>query len=624
MGNMLSLGGAGAGASAGDARLMDAYVARLSDAEVKRFTDGYRRICRVEGPRSSASSSSSSGGTITPAPSTFLASNGNSSNLSGSAASSDAAAANGPLLAKKLFRNKVLGAFTTIPHSLAERLFEVLDTERSGELSLANVLSGLAWLKHGSYEEQVQLLFIIYDLDAAGSVSRDVLERFMDVIYGRRRARHASTVRFLGRIFDGRAALDLAAFRRVVQLQDERGDALLVKWLAVLAARIGTEDDPHILALEKTYNPVAIRRRIAQATSFSLTEVTALERQFQKMFDPKGGASTRIPSSQFVDVLSARGLFPEAMLERFCACTAMPELVLFEEFCQFLSDFCRGGAGDGKVHHLFHIYSDRSTTVRVDFAAMKELIHVGVHCDANEATVDAEQEEERLVEEISATQTAEAGWDEEAFAQWAAGAVAVQRLLDQLAFAACIVFGLKPESAFLEKRIVEWHWQEATRVFGIGQTWNLVGAEWWRKWCDYVKMDPRIGSPYGSLPVPQIPPNTVVEVARNIRGNIALRAASFSGDGGGNRPPRPGPIANWGLLMQSGSRRLKQKLVLARDFYMIPSSAYAVLFSWYSGGPDLVRSIIEVPTMSEPELQLELFPDFGAARSWERCWLSDN
>ncbi|GMF30121.1 unnamed protein product [Phytophthora lilii] len=138
--------------------------------------------------------------------------------------------------------------------------------------------------------------------------------------------------------------------------------------------------------------------------------------------------------------------------------------------------------------------------------------------------------------------------------------------------------------------------------------WNLVGAEWWRKWCDYVDMDPKNGSPHGSLPVPLIPPNTVVEVARNIRGNIALRAGSFGGETAGNHSPRPGPIANWSLLMQSGCRRLKEKLVLARDFYMIPSPVYAVLFTWYSGGPDLVRSIVEVPTKAEPELQIELFP----------------
>lgn len=397
MGNMMSMGGGGH-TSAGDASAVDAYVSRLSDAEIKRYTDGYRRICRVEGGGGSSSSSSSSAAFLHRASSST--SNGSTNNLTTVAAATEVS--NGPLLSKKLFRSKVLGAFTMIPHSLSDRLFEVLDTERSGELSLANVLSGLAWLKHGTYEEQVQLLFIIYDLDGAGEISREVLDRFMDVIYGRKRARHGSTVTFLDRVFDGRAAVDLHEFRQIVQEKDARGDALLVKWLAVLAAKIGIEDDPQILALEKTYNPVAIRRRIAQATLFSLTEVTALERQFQKMFDPKGGASTRIPSSQFVEVLSTKRLFPDELLERFCACTAMPDLVLFEEFCQFLSDFCRGPSSDEKVHHLFHIYSDRSTTVRVDFGAMKDLIHVGVNCDTNNTNEEAAQEEERQVEEVHA------------------------------------------------------------------------------------------------------------------------------------------------------------------------------------------------------------------------------
>ncbi|CAH0518917.1 unnamed protein product [Peronospora belbahrii] len=516
MGNMMSMSSGHAGA--GDASAMGIYVSRLSDTEIKRYTDGYRRICRVEGGGGSSSSSNASSSSLH-----CTTERGNNATGSGNKATE---VTNKSLLGKKLFRTKVLGAFTMIPHSLSDRLFEVLDTDHSGKLSPLNVLRGLAWLKHGTHEEKVQLLFIIYDLDGAGEISREVLDRFMDVIYGRKRARHDSTVKFLDRVFDGRSTVDFREFRQIVQEKDKLGDALLVKWLAVLASKIGIEADPQILALEKAYNPVVIRRRIAQATLFSLTEVTALERQFQKMFDPKGGASTRIPRSQFIEVLSVKGLFPKELLERFCACTAMQDLVLFEEFCQFLSDFCRGASSHEKVHHLFHIYSDRSTTVRVDFGGMKDLIHVGVNCNTSYISVEAQEEEERQIEEISATQTAEAGWDEEAFAEWAVKAVAVKELLHQLAFAACVLLGLKPESAYLEKRIVEWHWREATRSFSVGQTWNLLEAEWWRKWCDYVGLDPRNGSPYGSLPAPQIPANTVVEMARNIRGNIALRAGS--------------------------------------------------------------------------------------------------
>ena len=386
----MSMGGSPAAED--DTSALNLYASRLPDTEIQRYTDGYRRICRVEATSSSSSSLSPSN-----APAPFL--HGGSSNTTRDP-NTITEAGNAPLLGKKLFRNKVLGAFTMIPYSLSDRLFEVLDTEHSGQLSLKNVLSGLAWLKHGTRDEHVQLLFIIYDLERVGEVSREVLDRFMDVIYGRERARQGSTVQYLDRVFDGRAAVDFHEFRQMVLEKNAHGDALLVKWLTALADKIGAADDPEIVALEQTYDPVFIRQRIVQTTAFSLLEVTALEKQFQQKFDAKGGASSRIPSCQFVEGLSANGLFPKDVLERFGTCTAMPNFVQFDELCQFLSDFCRGVSNDDKVHHLFHIYSDQSTRERVDFGAMKDLIHVGMNCDTSGSNIKTKRGEGRHVEEV--------------------------------------------------------------------------------------------------------------------------------------------------------------------------------------------------------------------------------
>ena len=41
---------------------------------------------------------------------------------------------------------------------------------------------------------------------------------------------------------------------------------------------------------------------------------------------------------------------------------------------------------------------------------------------------------------------------------------------------------------------------------------------------------------------------------------------------------------------------------------MVPLSVYTLLLSWYSGGPDLVRSIVKAPTSTELDFQVELFP----------------
>lgn len=60
-------------------------------------------------------------------------------------------------------------------------------------------------------------------------------------------------------------------------------------------------------------------------------------------------------------------------------------------------------------------------------------------------------------------------WDVEAFLKWSFEAGAVQQLLHQMAFAACILFAIKPDSGYLEKRIITWQWKRSTKSFGVGQ-----------------------------------------------------------------------------------------------------------------------------------------------------------
>uniref|UniRef100_K3WLF1 Calmodulin n=1 Tax=Globisporangium ultimum (strain ATCC 200006 / CBS 805.95 / DAOM BR144) TaxID=431595 RepID=K3WLF1_GLOUD len=467
-----------------------AYIQRLSPAELKKYTDGYRRICRADAsPSPSPTASpggngrSSSVAALPPVPMAALP----AKQRSGGVAASQVAVSNAPpavalpsaigantgRLSKKVFRLKLLGAFTMIPHSLSDRLFEVLDTERTGELSCENVLSGIAWLKYGTYEEQVRLLFIIYDLDDAGLVSRDVMDRFMDVVYGRRRARSATTVAFLDRIFAGRTSLTIDEFKLIVRERDERGDALLLQWLSLLADKIGTDEDAKILELERSYNPAVIRQRIAEATLFSVNEVTTLERQFHRLFDTKSGTSNRIPCEQFINVLSARD-FPKQLLERVSATTTtLPGAVLFDEFCAFVSHFCRGKIA-ARYQHLFSIYKDAATAT-ISWAAVNELFALGAHyatteMDGGEMTRQIEGERLQLDKMIANSSGSDVeGWSEEAFVEWASSATAVQQLLHQLAFAACILFGIKPEAPSLERRIVEWHWKQVTQSIVVGQ-----------------------------------------------------------------------------------------------------------------------------------------------------------
>lgn len=372
----------------GDGSAKSEYSNRLSSEEIARYTEGYRRCCRVEhvvGAEAAATAAVAAAPARKPS---------NNSNAFGVLDASDAQPSSGSGVTKKVFRTKVLGAFTMIPHSLSDRLFEVLDAAQTGELSLDEVLNGIAWLKYGTQDEHVHLLFIIYDLDNAGNVARDTLVRFMDVIYGRKRARRGSTVAFLNRIFAGRVAVSLDEFKLIVGEKDEHGEALLIEWLNVLAERIGMNDDPKILELEQKYNPVVIRQRIADATLFSINEVSTLERQFHKLFDTKGGTSNRIPCDHFVTVLTEQS-FPRRLLERVCATTLFAEIMLFEEFCQFVSDFCRG-TKESRCKNVLKLYKD-SDTGSVPLKAIKELIEDSAACDNDKFEATQISEESKQV-----------------------------------------------------------------------------------------------------------------------------------------------------------------------------------------------------------------------------------
>ncbi|DAZ99023.1 TPA: hypothetical protein N0F65_010909 [Lagenidium giganteum] len=593
MGNLVTMGYA-----AGDAEepATNDYVQRLAAPDLRRYTEGYRRICRLDTPgMGGAATDTSTSTSASASPSKLASARAGVARVAATAPATSAATttppARGAGLSKKNFRNKLLAAFTMIPHSLSDRLFEVLDANHTGELSLENVLSGISWLKHGTKEEQEQLLFVIYDLDGTGLISRAVMDRFMDVVYGRKRARSATTVEFLNhRVFQNRSSLTLEEFRTVVHECDALGEPLLTKWLDRLAEKIGLDEDSAIVALEKQYNPVVIRHRIAESTLFSINEVSALEKQFHRLFDTKGGASDRIPCQAFMAVLKEH--FPLPFLQRFCAHypLTITGMVLFDDFCTFLSKFCRGDAAT-KSKHVFELYRD-ATTEHIAQEQLNELVQVARRCDIALEDRDSTPPDYGNPQEDAVPQVS---MGERDFIKWATTSGVLRHLLQQMTFGGCILFGIKPSSSDLEKRMTVYHWQHATRQIQVGQTWNLIGAKWWESWCQYSGINQFNGTPHGSLPFPSLSEDVLV-----VKATKTAAASRNSSDA----PPRPGPVANWNLLQRSGSRRLKERLVLGEDFYLVPGPVYTALVSWYSGGPELPRSIVSV----DDTLEVELFP----------------
>ncbi len=107
---------------------------------------------------------------------------------------------------KTTFRSMIFCSFPRIPSSLSERIFDVLNIEHSGLLQLDELLPVLELARHVSLErsnqdnssesfsklqavsmeKQCRLLFAIYDVNDDGLLQYEVLERFMNIIYGAR------------------------------------------------------------------------------------------------------------------------------------------------------------------------------------------------------------------------------------------------------------------------------------------------------------------------------------------------------------------------------------------------------------------------------------------------------
>nr|CCA13990.1 ubiquitinspecific protease putative [Albugo laibachii Nc14] len=580
------------------------------------------------------------------------------------------------VLTKRMFRTKVLASFAMIPHSLADRLFDVLDADHCGTLTAEKILSGISWLKYGTQEEFEQLLFIIYDLENEGRLTQDVLVRFIDVIYGKIRARGTATTAFFNSIFSEHSSLSFQEFRAVVHQRDSNGVALLTHWLLVLADGIGLEDDPAIMMLDQEYSPVVIRHRIAEGTLFSVNEIASLERQFTRLeailIRPeaeqllKESASTRYPngngSERTPDATTRANstttrtsmtgksrvdanflienmgrYFPTDFLKRYfelrspdiftptliqenghlCGAMQCNFSVTLEDFCSFVSTFCRGTT-QSKLQRVFELYA--SLTERTSEGGQIQSI------EDRSITVDAIQHLTTVVEEYfdlfppEALNTARAEeekshtrasvsdpMDLRTFVQWTESSSQLQECVHQMSFIACVVFNLKPDSGVQERRIVEWYWTQATKSLKVGQDWNLIGGSWWRKWCYYTEMNVMNGTRYGPLAIPKLPQSAE---NRHVKEHeVSMLDHEFRST---HSCRRPGPIASWNILKRSGSRRLNERIAVGRDVFLVPSTVYAMLAMWYSGGgPDVKRSIIPVKNDdTEPTeiLELELFP----------------
>jgi hypothetical protein len=229
-----------------------------------------------------------------------------------------------------------------------------------------------------------------------------------------------------------------------------------------LAEKIGQEEDQRIIELERKYNPVIVRHRIAEKTNLSINEVALLEKQFHKKFETKG--CYRIITETFSNKMSTH-LHPN-LLQRIISkekyTSGSAEMISFDSFCDMVSHLGRDTL-EKKMEYLFSLYQEISNDEEA-IVPLEKIKAIGQVVSQNfEAQVDKQTTAAKLL--ISDDRK---GLNRQKFLKWASDFKALQQALDRTAFQMCIAFDLKPHTPKLEKQIVEYHWEQAAS-FEVGQ-----------------------------------------------------------------------------------------------------------------------------------------------------------
>ncbi|RHZ21734.1 hypothetical protein DYB26_005048 [Aphanomyces astaci] len=343
---------------------------------------------------------------------------------------------------KDTFRIMVLHAFPRLPKTLGERLFDVLNTERSGLLQWSELLSGLDLTQHvhGNkallVENQCKFLFDVYDLSESGQLQRDILDRFANVIYG---VRGIPTMdEALQALFDKRGKVPTLSYADFSSAFREKSPAFLFTWLETLARHVGRKPHPAIRDLQDRYNVVRVRERIQRSTLLTLEEICGLEKWFQRALR---GRLTLRTADFLLQVLEPHVSRP------FCDLLApwLGDKIDFASFCALLSNFSRGHA---QRSFLFQV-------VQVD----------GKIPQAKAAL---------LATAVAASSEAASTVDETVFTD-----------LDEDQFGGLQLSSL---DQFADRMAV----------------WYLVDSTWWYNWCGYTSFHPLNGSQGGNLAFPML------------------------------------------------------------------------------------------------------------------------
>lgn len=277
----------------------------------------------------------------------------------------------------------------------------------------------------------------------------------------------------------------------------------------------------------------------------------------------------------------------------------------------------------------------------------------------NSDELDEESQISAIISDIRKNYASTEGLTLEEYLMWTVKNNLSSHFLNLLFQVCHVVLGLRPQSRQEEGSIVNgWLEREERRKKIVGQFWYLVAMDWWKSWNEYVSMpypstntsalEYSLGidatTPAGSLEL-QTPSLTssngsgtsgissmsasnrtrLTESTTSLT-HLTLECPSATSSPshsprpnrrytvGHRMPQKPGAIDNSALVATPSQRvlsltgeggKLKKNQILARytDFELVPDSLWKALHQWYGGAPALPRQVIKPKNTKEEDVE---------------------
>lgn len=597
-------------------------VKRVTESELKRLKEAFKRLCTVNG-----------------------------------------------CISKQSFVKDVLGDGVPVP--VAEYIYSACGGSQKG-IALKELLCGLVLLTRGQEEEKLRFLFGLYSNESGTYVVRDEFQRMLQICEG------GYVPDCIGSLFSEKDR-DRATYEEFKDWLREHPDATsLSRWLlsepctVTLSNELETPtfyqtlagvthlEETDIMELEKRYWTLK-----GQSRTGKLDEET-----LRPLISPP------VPLSVCAGVF---GAFDENrdnhidFKEMACGISAATRGPLTErqKFCFKVFDMDRDGVlSESEMLHMVDVLLFVREENRT--AEERSLSYL------SSSTSSPDQIDAKSVVAELASRASDKGLTIEEYLMWTVDNPLPVDFLNLLFQVCHIVLGIRPVSSKEEGEIIRgWLDREERRGYNVGQFWYLISMDWWNSWSEYVLLPTHtqyqalvngdIGatltagdsSPSGSLKraaqrlaaggkrchqtamvencvaldnssvvvtgITSLDPLSGHHRAGSYNSLTPLSFEGASGTPSPNhspRPPRrnpvrPGPIDNSGLVAppthkvssltgEGGKLKRNMMLVRYRDFELVPESLWKALLQWYGGSPALPRQVI-LPKNRE-QVELELYP----------------